>query len=172
MGKESRMRRRLRLPLVSGPAQYGAALLAIRLVMGPMLAYHGWRKLDAGVGRFVATVARDGFPLPELLARATIVIELVGGICIALGLLSRLWAALITTQFLWIVAQVKWDIGVLGPPGRGGGFELDLLYAVTSVAVLLAGPGRWAMDHLIGLETDHSQEAADSRRRRPVRAEA
>ena len=116
------------------------------------------------VSWFVATVARDGFPLPELLARATIVIELVGGICIALGLLSRLWAALITMQFLWIVAQVKWDVGVLGPPGRGGGFELELLYAVTAAAVLVAGPGLLALDHLIGLEADLSQEAAGVRR--------
>ena len=167
------MRRALvRLPLVSGPLPSGAALLAVRLVMGPMLAYHGWRKLDAGVGKFVATVARDGFPLPELLARATIVIELVGGICIALGLLTRLWGALITTQFLWIVAQVKWDVGVLGPPGKGGGFELDLLYAVTAAAVLIAGPGLLALDHLIGLEVDQSQEAATVRRNRRVSAEA
>ena len=167
------MRRGLvRLPFVSGPVPNGAALLAVRLVMGPMLAYHGWRKLDAGVGKFAATVARDGFPLPELLARATIVIELVGGICIALGLLTRLWGALITTQFLWIVAQVKWDVGVLGPPGRGGGFELDLLYAVTAAAVLIAGPGLLALDHLIGLEVDLSQEAATVRRNRRVSAEA
>ena len=157
-------RGRIRLSFVSGPLPSGAALLAIRLVMGPMLAYHGYRKLDAGVARFVATVARDGFPLPGLLARATIVIELVGGICIALGLLSRLWAALITMQFLWIVAQVKWDVGLLGPPGRGGGFELDLLYAVTAAAVLIAGPGLLALDHLVGLETDLSADAAAVRR--------
>ena len=159
------MRRGLiRLPFVSGPLPSGAALLAIRLVMGPMLAYHGYRKLDAGVGKFVATVARDGFPLPELLARATIVIEFVGGICIALGLLSRLWGALITLQFALIVAHVKWHFGLLGPPGRGGGFELDLLYAVTAAAILIAGPGLLALDHLIGLEVDLSQEAAAVRR--------
>ena len=163
-------RGRIRLPFVSGPLPSGAAMLAIRLVMGPMLAYHGYRKLDAGVGKFVATVARNGFPLPEVLARATIVIELVGGICIALGLLSRLWGALITLQFLLIVAQVKWNVGLIGPPGRAG-FELDLLYAVTAAAVLIAGPGLLALDHLIGLETDLSQEAAAVRRegRAPAR---
>jgi putative oxidoreductase len=161
----------IRLPFVSGPLPSGAALLAIRLVMGPMLAYHGYRKLDAGVGKFVATVARSGFPLPEVLARATIVIELVGGICIAVGLLSRLWGGLITLQFLLIVAQVKWNVGLIGPPGRTG-FELDLLYGVTAAAVLLAGPGLFALDHLIGLETDLSQEAAAVRRegRSPVGA--
>lgn len=31
---------------------------------------------------------------------------------------------------LLIVSKVKWDVGLFGPPGRGGGFEIDLLYAV------------------------------------------
>jgi putative oxidoreductase len=141
------------LPFATGPLHSGAALLAIRVVMGSMLAYHGWKKLDGGVEKFVATVDRLGFPLPELLARATIVIELVGGICLMLGLLTRLWSALVTLQFLLIVAQVKWDVGVFGQPGRNG-FELDLLYAVTAAALLLAGPGLLAIDQWLGLETN------------------
>jgi putative oxidoreductase len=142
----------IRSPFQSGPIPSGAALLTIRLVMGPMLAYHGYTKLH-DVGKFVATVNRYGFPFPDLLARATIVIELVGGICLALGLLTRLWGALATTQFLLIVAKVKWGVGVFGQPGRNG-FELDLLYAVTATALLLAGPGLLAVDHWLGLETN------------------
>ena len=148
----------IRLPFLSGPLPSGAALLAIRVVMGPMLAYHGYKKYDGGVEKFVATVDRLGFPLPELLARATIVIELAGGICLTLGLLTRLWAALSTLQFLLIVAKVKWAIGVFGQPGRSG-FELDLLYAVTAAALLLAGPGLLAIDHFLGLEADPSADA-------------
>ncbi len=146
----------IRLPFISGPLPSGAALLAIRLVMGPMLAYHGWQKLDS-VGKFVATVDRYGFPFPELLARATIAIELVGGICLTVGLLTRLWGALATVQFLLIVAKVKWDIGVFGQPGRNG-FELDLFYAVTAAALLLAGPGLLAVDHWLGIETNPMRE--------------
>jgi putative oxidoreductase len=152
----------IRSPFPSGPLPSGAALLAIRLVMGPMLAYHGYKKLD-GVGKFVATVDRYGFPFPELLARATIVIEFVGGICLILGLLTRLWGALATTQFLLIVARVKWAVGVFGPPGRSG-FELDLLYAVTAAALLLAGPGLLAVDHWLGLEANPRREPAPARR--------
>jgi putative oxidoreductase len=160
------------LPFAGGAVPSGAALLALRLVMGPMLAYHGYRKLDAGVGTFVATVDRLGFPLPELLARATIVIELVGGICLTLGLLTRVWGGFVTMQMLLIVAKVKWDVGLLGPPGKGGGFELDLLYAAIAAALVIAGPGLLALDHAIGLEIDLTPRTAPFGREGPVRAEA
>ena len=162
--------RPMRLPFAGGALPSGAALLVLRLVVGPMLAYHGYRKLDAGVGRFVTTVSRLGFPLPELLARATIVIELVGGICLALGLLTRVWSGFVTVQMLLIVAKVKWDVGLLGPPGKGGGFELDLLYAVIAAALLIAGPGLLALDHAIGLEVDLTPRPEPVRRGEPVRA--
>ena len=158
----------IRLPFVSGPLPSGAALLAVRVVMGPMLAYHGFKKLDS-VEKFVATVDKYGFPLPELLARATIAIELVGGICLALGLLTRLWGALATTQFLLIVAKVKWDVGVFGGGGRSG-FELDLLYAATAAALLLAGPGLLALDHWLGLESNPAAPLPSAERDR-VRAD-
>ena len=148
-------------------------LLAIRLVTGPMLAWHGYQKIERGVDSFVGTVDRLGFPFPELLARGVIGIELIGGLCLALGLLTRLWGALLTVQMLLIVFKVKWDLGVLGPPGRGG-FELDLLYAVTGAALLIAGPGLAALDHLLGLETNPSgaRERASDRRAEEVRAGA
>ncbi len=149
----------IRLPFASGPVYCGAALLAIRVVMGSLLAIHGYRKLDGGVGKFVATVDRYGFPFPELLARATVVIEFVGGVCLVVGLLTRLWAALTTLQFLMIVAKVKWHLGVLGAAGRAG-FELDLLYAVTAAALLLAGAGLLAADHWLGLESNPNREPA------------
>lgn len=163
----------LRLPFTSGPVSSGAALLAIRLVMGPMLAWHGYKKIEGGVDSFVATVDRLGFPFPELLARGVIGIELIGGLCLALGLLTRLWGALLTVQMILIVFKVKWDLGLLGPPGRGG-FELDLLYAVTGAALLIAGPGLAALDHVLGLETNPSGagERASDRREREVRAGA
>lgn len=163
----------LHLPFTSGPLPSGAALLAIRLVMGPMLAWHGYKKIEGGVESFVATVDGLGFPLPELLARGVIGIELLGGLCLVLGLLTRLWGALLTVQMLLIVFKVKWDLGVLGPPGRSG-FELDLLYAVTGAALLIAGPGLAALDHLLGVETNPAAtpKRAPDRREEDARAGA
>ena len=88
-----------------------------------------------------------------------------GGICLALGLLTRVWGALATTQFLLIVAKVKWDVGVFSAGGRSG-FEIDLMYAATAAALLLAGPGLLALDHLLGLETNPAAEPATTDRER------
>jgi putative oxidoreductase len=164
--------RPMRLPFAGGALPSGAALLVLRLVTGPILAYHGYRKLDGGVGKFVATVSRYGFPFPDVLARATIVIELVGGICLTVGLLTRIWGGLVTLQMLLIVAKVQWHHGLFGAPGRGGGFELNLLYAVIAAALLIAGPGLLALDHAIGLEIDLTPAAAHERREGAVRARA
>jgi putative oxidoreductase len=162
--------RPLRLPFLSGPLPSAAALLAVRVVIGGLLALHGYRKLDAGVGKFVGSVARYGFPFPGFLARATIVIELVGGLCLMLGLLTRGWAALVTLEMLWIIAKVSWSVGPIGQGGRPG-FELNLLYAVSATALLIAGPGLLAVDHLLGLEADPADEAP-ARRGDGVRAGA
>lgn len=164
--------RLLRVPFASGDVSSGAALLAVRLVMGPMLAWHGYKKIEGGVESFVGTVDRLGFPAPELLARGVIVLELVGGLCLTIGLLTRLWGGLLTVQMLLIVFKVKWDIGLLGQPGRSG-FELDLLYAVTGAALLMAGPGLAAIDHLLGLETNpRARERTPARRNEEIRAGA
>jgi uncharacterized membrane protein YphA (DoxX/SURF4 family) len=165
--------RLLRVPFANGALSSGAALLALRLVMGPMLAWHGYKKIEGGVESFVGTVDRLGFPLPDLLARGVIVLELVGGLCLTVGLLTRLWGGLLTAQMLLIVFKVKWDVGVLGEPGRSG-FELDLLYAVTGAALLMAGPGLAAIDHVLGLETNPARapEPTPARRDDEVRAPA
>jgi len=146
-------------------------MLAIRLVMGPMLAWHGYKKIEGGIDNFVGTVDRLGFPLPELLGRGVVAIELLGGLCLTLGLLTRLWGGLLTVQMLLIVFKVKWDVGLLGEPGRSG-FELDLLYAVTGAALLIAGPGLAALDHLLGLETHPGAAPRRARARRDPEARA
>ena len=151
--------RLVRVPFTGGALSSGAALLAVRLVMGPMLAWHGYKKIEGGIENFVGTVDRAGFPLPELLARGVVVLELVGGICIALGLLTRLWSGLATVQFLLIITKMKWDLGLSGSGGRSG-YELDLMYGVTAAALLIAGPGRFALDRLLGLEAGPGHQPA------------
>lgn len=141
-----------RLPLPTGAEGAGAAALVIRLVVGPVMAYHGYRKVDGGVSSFVETVRMLDVPFPKLTAYAVVVIELVGGLCILVGLLTRLWTLLLAAQMVAITFVVKSDAGLIGAPGQGPGFELDLVIAACAVALVLIGPGILALDRLLRLE--------------------
>jgi len=47
-------------------------------------------------------------------------------------------------QMLLIVARVKWDVGLFARRAKGGGFELDLLYAAIAAALPdRPGPASW-----------------------------
>jgi putative oxidoreductase len=141
----------MRLPVTRREPDLAA--LALRLVIGPIMAHQGWRKADGGMSRFVDVVrGLEHVPVPEVVAYAVVVIELVGGILITVGLLTRLWSLLLAGQMVSIVFEVKWDLGLFGPPGRGGGYALDLVIAAGALALVLIGPGKMSLDRVLGLE--------------------
>src|SRR5215210_5694431 len=74
-----------------------AGLLVLRVVVGALVAAHGLQKLTtAGPGGFGReTLAALGVPLPVLAGYVVTFAELVGGVLLILGLLTRL-AALVT----------------------------------------------------------------------------
>lgn len=141
------------------------ALLVLRLA-GAGLAYaHGWGKvvsLSLGQGdRFIAGVAELGFPAPGLFAWAAALAEFLGGLCVALGLGSRIAAGF--AAFNMAVAafgrhkahvQLFVTLGLVEMPAdtlKGwGNPELALLYLAVFATVLVVGPGRIALDSLIG----------------------
>lgn len=141
------------------------ALLMLRLA-GLGLAYaHGWGKvvsLSLGQGeRFIAGVAELGFPVPGLFAWAAALAEFLGGLCVALGLGSRIAAGF--AAFNMSVAafgrhkahvQLFVNLGLVEIPAdtlkAWGNPELALVYLAVFVTVLLVGPGRFALDSLVG----------------------
>lgn len=153
--------RRGLLPFRPVPHATDLAGLAIRGVFGPTLAYHGWQKLDRGAGEFadfVGSLEVFGMGLPEAAGYLVLWGELAGGVLITVGLLTRLVALVWTVQFLMIPFVVKSQVGLIGT-GRTG-FEIDLFIAVAGLVLLLLGPGRPSLDHLLGLESGPGQAAA------------
>jgi putative oxidoreductase len=80
--------------------------------------------------------------------------ELIGGILLIVGLLSRLAALVLTIDLIVALLLVKVDVGLIAPQGSGAGAELDLALIAGFLVVLLAGPGRLSLDHALGLEPD------------------
>ncbi len=68
------------------------APLPLRLIVGYGFFVHGYAKLARGPENFVNILTALGVPAPELMAWATILVEVIGGIAILIGAFVPLFA--------------------------------------------------------------------------------
>jgi putative oxidoreductase len=78
-------------------------------------------------------------------------IELVGGICLILGLFTRFWAAATAIELAVITFGVYWPNGFAWNVPNGGA-ELPFLWGMMVLAVALRGGGPYSLDRSIGSE--------------------
>lgn len=122
-----------------GLAPYGLFLL--RIVLGFDWIVHAFLKTYRGMNTHEALLAANG--ITPLLAWPTFSLEVIGGVCIMLGLYARQWAAFLLI-FLCVVVWVKWPVGWLYS-NKGGGFEYPLLWLFAQAAFVLVGDGAFAL---------------------------
>jgi len=139
--------------------KHDLAPLVLRLVLGIIFISHGYLKLqlDAGAGRAWAAE----LPIHEVAAQAVAWGELVGGVALALGLLSRLAAlgiAIIQVGAIGLVRGANDFIpasGLIAPNLKKGmaftlvGYEYNAALLAMCVAVILLGSGIFSVDHLL-----------------------
>ena len=120
----------------------------IRITAGLMLIPHGWPKLMAGVGPTAANaLMKRGIAPAEPLAIVLIAIETIGGLCIALGLFTRFWAAAATIEMGVIVYHHLPNFG-----WTARGYEYPLFWGLVMLAIALRGGGPYSLDRKIGRE--------------------
>ena len=123
--------------------------LLVRLTVGLMLIPHGWPKVEAGVAATASSaLARRGIQPAEPLAILIIILETIGGICVALGLFTRFWATAIAIEMAVIVYHYI-------PAGFGWtkpGYEYPLMWGLIMLAVALRGGGPYSLDRMFRRE--------------------
>ena len=120
----------------------------IRITAGLMLIPHGWPKLMAGIGPTAANaLAKRGIAPAEPLAVVLIAIETIGGLCIALGLFTRFWAAAAVIEMGVIAYHHLPKFGWTAP-----GYEYPLFWGLVMFAIALRGGGPYSLDRVIGKE--------------------
>lgn len=123
----------------SSPAQTDVALLVLRVWFGSVLALgHGLGKVK-NLGGFIDSVAGMGFPLPIVTGPFAALSEFVGGLCLALGLMTRLAGAAIVGTMLGAAFVVH----AADPFMKK---EFALAYACAALVLVIAGPGRYSLD--------------------------
>ena len=128
--------------LIERTARFDAAMLLMRVWLGVAMMTHGWPKVSGNMVRFTAGVNEMGFPAPEVFAWVAALTEFVGGLLIALGLGTRINAVLIALT-MFVAAFIR------HAPDPFGRKELPITYIVMAIAILILGPGRYALDRLI-----------------------
>jgi putative oxidoreductase len=94
--------------------------------------------------------------LPVFMGYVVTFSELIGGILLIIGLLSRLAALILTIDLVAAILLVKINVGLIAPQGSGTGAELDLALIAGFLVTLLAGPGRLSLDYALGIEREEA----------------
>ena len=122
--------------------------LLIRLTAGLMILPHGIPKLQAGVAATAGfALVKRGIAPAEPLAVVLIVLETLGGLCVALGLFTRFFAAAIAIEMSVIAWIYVPKFGWTGP-----GYEYPLMWCLVMLAIALRGGGPYSLDRRIGRE--------------------
>jgi putative oxidoreductase len=117
-------------------------LLAGRLLLAYLFIVSGYGKI-AGFAGAAKYMAAKGMAMVEPLLVATIVIELVGGLMIAVGFKAR-WAAWVIFLFLIPVSVIfhpAW-----ADPAQAIAFNKNLAIMGGMLYLALIGPGRLSLD--------------------------
>jgi putative oxidoreductase len=128
-------------------------LLILRLVVGLTLAAHGAQKLlgwfggygIAGTGQFLEQL---GFRPGRFHAAQAGIVEVVGGLFLAVGLLTPAAAAAVVAVMLVAGVSVHLKGGFFL---QGGGYEYTMVLGAAALALAFTGPGPISLDRALGI---------------------
>jgi putative oxidoreductase len=124
-------------------------LVIVRLYWGWQIAQNGWGKLHnlAHVSEFFASL---GLPGPGPTATFVASFEFVGGILLAIGLLSRIVALglVIDMTTAYITADREAFLSFFADPGKF--YNADpFIFLLVGLLILIFGPGKVSVDTLV-----------------------
>lgn len=118
-------------------------LLVLRAVLGMVMAAHGWLKVDGGMTEFKGFLVTIG--IPGWLGYVSAYAELVGGLLLIVGLLTRPAALALFIDMMVAVTKVHWKNGLLGAQG----YQFPLSLAAMAFALIFFGGGSISLDSAI-----------------------
>ena len=118
-----------------------------RLILGVVLIAHGWQKLKSwGPEQTQSKFEGMGAPMPELSSQIATWVELVGGILIVLGLLSRIVGPIIFLQMMGAAIIAHRSNGIFV---SDGGWELVAAIGAAGLFLGASGAGAISVDYLL-----------------------
>src|ERR1700684_335402 len=148
------------------PVTGESTILIIRLMAGTVFFWEGILKfvyVNQGVGRFT----KLGMPFPQFTAGFVGWLEIVGGLMLLFGLMTRLIAVPFIIEMIVAILSTKISLYLgtsplpLPPALPKVGFwavmhetRSDYAQILTSIFLLVVGPGSWSLDALLRRRRD------------------
>ena len=114
--------------------------LGLRITIGVLFIVHSIGKFDVSSKGFFSSVG-----LPADMAFLIGLLELLGGILIVTGVLTRISSSLLAIEMLGVMLYVKKLQSFSGK----GGVEMDLLAFATLLIMIVLGPGKISVSQII-----------------------
>jgi len=129
------------------------ALPLLRIVMGLTLFPHGAQKAfgwfgGAGFAKFTQIFDTVGYKPGAFWVTVVMLTEMVGGLCLALGLFTRVAALFIVIFMINAVIFTS----AKGFFWTAGGLEYSLVIGIVALVFLIRGGGRYSLDAALGRE--------------------
>jgi putative oxidoreductase len=122
----------------------------LRIVVGIMFLMHVSGKLTVGPSAVATSVmAKNGLEPAILWAYVIIFLELVGGVCLIVGLFTRFFAAALAIEMLVALLVVHLTKGYAA---AGGGYEYVLLIGAACFLIAIRGGGPYSVDRILRKE--------------------
>ena len=112
----------------------------LRIVVGVIFIAHSIGKFDPGFGGFLVSLG-----IPSEMQIPIALAELVPGILLIIGVLTRISGAIISMVMLGAIFVVKGAQSLTGD----GGVEIDLILLSACLVVIAIGPGRISLSTAI-----------------------
>jgi len=127
----------------ASPLWQTQGLVLIRIVTGLLVAYHGWEIFDEKtMNGYLEWDSIKSLPSPKTMVYFGKGLELVAGICLAIGLFTRLAALFIFIDMMFICFKVA-----------GGRFYYEdqhpFLFGVLALVFFFTGPVKLGVDNYL-----------------------
>lgn len=132
----------------SGQANIGLTIL--RIITGVIFMMHGWQKVFVyGFEGVAGAFGQMGIPFAGFMGPFIGLLELVGGIALIAGLLTRPVALGLAATMVVALFKVHLAAGFFMP----NGYEFVLTLLGSTAALITAGAGSFSLDALIASRT-------------------
>ena len=112
----------------------------VRAAAGTIFIVHSLGKFDPGFTNFLSSVA-----VPAEMQYPIGLAELIGGILLISGILTRISSSILAIDMLGAIFYVKHASSLTGQRG----IEFEMLLLAANLYIIVAGPGRVSISHLV-----------------------